>query len=115
MSAGAEVLGPTIESAGRIKAAVPRVASSQAARVAASPEIISLARQAFFPNDASARQRVLFVSADDETNVTGVAEQVARTLAAMQKTVSLVERRMEPTSALPAKKPPVAVRNVEYW
>lgn len=115
MSVGAEVLGRAIESAGRVSVAVPRVTSAPSAKIAASPEIVSLARQAFFPNDAPARQRVLFVSPDEDTNVTAVAEQVARALAGMQKTVSLVERRMESSSALPAKKPPMAVRNVEYW
>lgn len=115
MSAGVDVLGRAVESASRVKPALPRAASPQSTRVTASPEIISLARQAFFPNDAPARQRVLFVGADDETNVTNVAEQVARALAGMQKTVSLVERRMESGTALPAKKPPMAVRNVEYW
>ena len=115
MSASAEFLGHAIENAGRVRGALPRSPSAQNARVSASPEIISLARQAFFPNDAPARQRVLFVGADEETNVTSVAEQVALALAGMQKTVSLVERRMESGAVMPAKKPPMAVRNVEYW
>lgn len=80
----------------------------------ASPEIVSVARQAFLPGAADARQRVLFIGTDNETNASGVAEQVARALAGMQKTVSLVER-MGADSPTPAKKPPIAVRNVEYW
>ena len=114
MSTGAGVLSRAVESASRTELATSRARSGANLRVAAPPEIISLARQAFFPSEAPARQRVLFVSADEETNVVGVAEQVARALAGMQKTVSLVERHKE-TDGLPAKKPSMAVRNVEYW
>ena len=113
MSAG--VISRAVERAGIAGVGVPQAVSTQSAKATASPEIISLARQAFFPNDAPARQRVLFMSAGDETNVTAMAEQVARALAGMQKTVSLVERCVESGSASPTKKPPMAVRNVEYW
>lgn len=114
VSAGAGVLSRAVESTNRTEVTSARTRSGLNLKVAAPPGIISLARQAFFPSEAPARQRVLFVSADEETNVTGVAEQVAHALAGMQKTVSLVERRIE-TDALPAKKSPMAVRNVEYW
>lgn len=112
MSVGAGILAAT---------AVNRTAERQsraiapAGTTAASPEIVSLARQAFFPSEAERRQRVLFVGADAETDVLGVAERVARALAEMQKTVSLVERQITPGDTFSAKKPPMAVRNVEYW
>jgi len=114
MSVGAGILAAT-ERTNRSAMRTPASAPVTRTQTSAPPEIVSLARQAFFPSEGERRQRVLFVGADSETNVLAVAEQVARALAEMQKTVSLVERQMGAGEALPAKKPPMAVRNVEYW
>lgn len=114
MSVGAGILAAA-ERVNRAPMGTRAPAVTNTPRTLASSEIVSLARQAFFPSEATRRQRVLFVGADAQTSVSDVAEQVARALAGMQKTVSLVERQMEAGDAIPAKKPPMAVRNVEYW
>ena len=113
MSVGTGILAAT--TANRAALRESRAAVAVPAKTLASPEIVSLARQVFFPNEGGRRQRVLFVGADTETNVLGVAEQIARALAQMQKTVSLVERQVGSGDTFSAKKPPMAVRNVEYW
>ena len=113
MSVGASIL--TATTVNRTAVRESRTAPVAPGKTAASPEIVSLARQAFFPSEAERRQRVLFVGADAETDILGVAERVARALAGMQKTVSLVERQIAPGDTFSAKKPPMAVRNVEYW
>lgn len=115
MSVGAGILAATTAATSRTAVRESKARAGMPARTQASPEIISLARQAFFPSEAERRQRVLFVGADAQTNVLSVAEQVARALAEMQKTVSLVEQEVHSGDAFPAKKPPMAVRNVEYW
>lgn len=114
MSVGAGILAATTAATSRT-AVRESARAGMPARTQASPEIVSLARQAFFPSEAERRQRVLFVGADAQTNVLSVAEQVARALAEMQKTVSLVELQAQSGDAFPARKPPMAVRNVEYW
>ena len=113
MSVGAGILAAT--TVNRTAVRESRAVAAAPAKTAASPEIVSLARQAFFPSEAERRQRVLFVGADAETDILGVAERVARALAGMQKTVSLVERQIASGDTFSSKKPPMAVRNVEYW
>lgn len=117
MSASAGFLRSAIKSASRSGPSVrpPRKLISANDYTPASPEIVSLARQAFLLGEDTARQRVLFLGADNLTNSSGLAEQVARALAGMQKTVSLVERSADRGDCSAPKKPPLSVRNVEYW
>lgn len=115
MSAGSDVLRTAVQSANRAEPRVARAGAVPSFGLSASPEITSLARQVFLRSNAAGNSRVLFLGLDCETNARGLAEHVARALAGMQKTVSLVESHMAGGNIIPAKKPSMAVRNVEFW
>jgi hypothetical protein len=69
-----------------VKAALPLVSSAE------QEPISSLVRQVFFPSTAVRRRRIFFVSADPETKIFVLCEQVGKALSEMSgSTVAIVE------------------------
>ena len=102
--------------------------SATRARVATQPAVrgveqslpisqaaLSLARQIFSSGNAVKRRRVLFVTAEPETKVSQLAEEVARVVAAMQAAVALVDSRSPEHDQKAFKKPAASVRVTDSW
>lgn len=70
-----------------------------------SGAVVSLVEKVFFPAGSSPRTRILFVSADDETNVTRTCEQMGKALADLSGArVGIVAQAFPPPSANGTKK-----------
>ncbi len=81
---------------------------------ALNPPLGMLVERIFFPADAPARRRVLFIAADRDTDVAGICERLAETVAQLTgHLVGIASEKVAPASA--GKKQARPVQGEEEW